>query len=139
MTKKGTRVKSSRFLFVVGIGRGPTAHPVWPDVHQPFEGEVDDDGSWVAWRLTGANHRELGRSARVFPDLATARLDALALHDRIPDAEALIVTVPNTGTWGWRLTVDEVAVATSSRGYARHRECAYNVGPRSHRQQPPRC
>jgi hypothetical protein len=120
-------VKSPRFLFVVGVGRGPEAHPVWPDVHQSFEGELDADGSWVAWRLTGANHRELGRSTRVFADLTTARMDAATLHSRIVEAEAYILTVPHTGTWGWRLRLDDLPVATSSRGYARHRECTYNV------------
>jgi hypothetical protein len=120
-------VKSPRFLFVVGVGRGAEAHPVWPDVHQPFAGELDRDGSWVAWRLTGANHRELGRSARVFADLTQARLDAVALHEGIAEVEAQILTVPHTGTWGWRLRIGDVPVATSSRGYARHRECTYNV------------
>lgn len=120
-------MKSPRFLFVLGVGRGPEAHPVWPDVHQAFEGELDPDGSWVAWRLTGANHRELGRSSRVFADLAAARADATALHERIADAQAQILTVPHTTTWGWRLHLDDVAVATSSRGYTRHRECTYNV------------
>jgi hypothetical protein len=120
-------VKSPRFLFVVGVGRGPEAHPVWPDVHQSFAGEVDADGSWVAWRLTGANHRELGRSSRVFADLVHARLDAVALHEHIDQAQANILTVPHTGTWGWRLRLGDLPVATSSRGYARHRECTYNV------------
>jgi hypothetical protein len=120
-------VKLPRFLFVVGVGRGPEAHPVWPDVYQPFEGETDADRSWVAWRLTGANHRELGRSSRVFVDLATAREDAVMLHERIDHVQAHILTVPHTSTWGWRLRLDDVPVATSSRGYARHRECTYNV------------
>ncbi len=120
-------MKSPRFLFVVGVGRGAEAHPVWPDVHQTFEGDVDPDGSWVAWRLTGANHRELGRSSRVFADLKLATEHAVTLHDRIEEAEVHILTVPHTGTWGWRLRLDDVAVATSSRGYARHRECTYNV------------
>jgi hypothetical protein len=120
-------VKSPRFLFVVGVGRGPEAHPVWPDVHQAFEGDLDADGSWVAWRLTGANHRELGRSSRVFADLKAARTDAVVLHERVAEAQANILTVPHTGTWGWRLRLDDLPVATSSRGYARHRECTYNV------------
>jgi hypothetical protein len=120
-------VKSPRFLFVVGVGRGPEAHPIWPDVHQAFEGELDAAGSWVAWRLTGANHRELGRSSRVFSDLTLARADAQTLHERIATTEAVILTLPHTGTWCWRLMLDDVAVATSSRGYLRHRECAYNV------------
>jgi hypothetical protein len=120
-------VKLPRFLFVVGIGRGAEAHPIWPDVYHPFEGDLDPDGSWVAWRLTGANHRELGRSSRVFADVIEARADALALRERIEESQAHILTVPHTATWGWLLHLDEVAIATSSRGYARRRECAYNV------------
>jgi hypothetical protein len=120
-------VKSPRFLTVVGVGRGPQAHPVWPDVHHPFQGELDADGSWVAWRLTSANHRELGRSARVFPSLALARNDWSVLRRRVAETQAVLLAVPHTGRWGWRLSLDEVPVATSSRGYARHRECTYNL------------
>jgi hypothetical protein len=120
-------MKTPRFLFVLGVGQGVAAHPVWPDLYQPFEGEVDADGSWFAWRLTGANHRELGRSSRVYPDLAAAQAAALHLRKRISESEVTIVTVPRTGMWGWRLRLDDLSVATSSRGYARHRECTYNV------------
>ncbi len=121
------RVKSPRYLFVLGVGEGAAAHPVWPDLHQPFEGEVDVDGSWFAWRLTGANHRELGRSCVVYPDLAAARRAAETLRNRVHEAEMTVLTVPRTGTWGWRLRLDGKPVATSSRGYARHRECTYNA------------
>jgi uncharacterized protein YegP (UPF0339 family) len=120
-------VKTPRYLFVLGVGQGVAAHPVWPDLYQPFEGDVDADGSWFAWRLTGANHRELGRSSRVYPDLVSARTATATLRERITEAEVSVVTVPRTGTWGWRLRLDGEVVATSSRGYARHRECTYNV------------
>lgn len=112
-----------RFLFVVGAGRGANAHPMWPGIHQDFEGDVDADGSWVSWRLTSANHRELGRSCRVFRDLEHAWHDVGRVLDRIDDAEATITPVPHAGTWGWRLSIDDAAVATSSRGYSRPREC----------------
>jgi hypothetical protein len=52
----------------------------------------------------------------------------MTMHNRVAEAQAHIVTIPNTGNWGWRLALDEIIVATSSRGYARHRECTYNVG-----------
>jgi hypothetical protein len=120
-------VKTPRYLFVLGVGEGAAAHPVWPDLHQRFVGEVDADGSWFAWRLTGANHRELGRSCRVFPDLMSARDAAASLRERVHEAELSVLTVPRTGTWGWRLRLDGTAIATSSRGYARHRECTYNA------------
>lgn len=120
-------MKSPRFLFVLGVGQGVAAHPVWPDLHQPFEGETDGDGSWFAWRLTGANHRELGRSSRVYPDLAGARDAVVLLQTRIQEADVAILNVPRTGTWGWRLRIDDHPLATSSRGYSRHRECTYNA------------
>jgi hypothetical protein len=122
-------VRSPRFLLVLGAGRGVKAHPIWPDVYQDFEGKVGPNGTWVAWRLTGANHRELGRSARVFPDPGSAWRDARDLHasSASSQAHAQIVTIPRTTQWSWRLMIDGVAVATSSRMFARHRECAYNV------------
>jgi hypothetical protein len=123
----GRRVKTPRFLFVLGFGEGVAAHPVWPDHHQPFEGEVDQDGSWFAWRLTGANHRELGRSSRVYPDLGSARDAVRWLQSGIERAAVAIVTVPRTSIWGWRLRIDDQPVATSCRGYARQRECNYNA------------
>ena len=120
-------MKSPRFLFVPGVGEGVAAHPVWPDLHQPFEGETDGDGSWFAWRLTGANHRELGRSSRVYPDLASARDAIVRLQAGIHAVDVAIVNPPCTGTWGWRLRVAGESVATSSRSYSRYRECAYNA------------
>jgi hypothetical protein len=77
----------------------------------------------VSWRLTSANHREVGRSCRVFPDLEHAWRDVGTVLERIDEAEAMILPVPHAGTWGWRLSIDDVAVATSSRGYSRPREC----------------
>jgi hypothetical protein len=112
---------------VLGVGEGAQAHPVWPDVYHRFAGVLSPDGSWVAWRLTGGNHRELGRSARVFPNVEQARDDALMLHERISEAEAVVSAVPHTTAWGWQLHVDDTSVATSSRGFARHRECVDNV------------
>jgi uncharacterized protein YegP (UPF0339 family) len=100
---------------------------MWPDAHQPFAGEVDADGSWFAWRLTSGNHRELGRSSRVFADLTTVTAAAALVSRQVDSAELEIVTVSSTGTWWWRLRLDGELVATSSRGYARHRECAYNA------------
>lgn len=120
-------MNTPRYLFVLGIGEGESARPMWPDLHQPFQGEADVDGSWYAWRLTGANHRELGRSCRVFADLRSARDAATTLRERVQDAEVTVLAVPRTGAWGWRLQLDGVAVATSSRSYARHRECIYNA------------
>lgn len=51
----------------------------------------------------------------------------MTLHNRVADAHAHIVTIPRAGTWRWQMTLDDVIVATSSRGYARQRECTYNV------------
>lgn len=96
-------------------------------MHRRFEGELGDDGSWVAWRLTGANHRELGRSPRVFPNLDRARHHAQLVHDRIDDAAAEIVSLPHPATWGWQLRLEGFPLVTSSRGYARYRDAAYSL------------
>ena len=81
-------MKSPRFLFVVGVGTRPRGAPdLARRPSEPSRVNVDADGSWVAWRLTGANHRELGRSSRVFADLTQARADAQTLHERIAAAQ----------------------------------------------------
>jgi hypothetical protein len=125
--ESGFLSKTPRYLCVLGVGEGAGAHPVWPDLHQPFEGEVDADGSWCAWRLIGANHWEVGRSSRVFPDFAGTCEDAATLRDRIHDAAIDVLTVPRARSWAWQLHVDGVAVATWSRAFARHRECTHNA------------
>jgi hypothetical protein len=119
-------MSSPRFHFVVGRGLGPAGRPPWPDRHRDFGGELDGDEGWTAWRLAGSNHRELGRSARVFAGLDSAQAAARQLQQVILGATVHISALPD-GSWAWRLSVGSDDVAASARGYARHRECLYNL------------
>jgi hypothetical protein len=82
----------------------------------------------VAWRLLGANNRELGRSPLWYPDLESCR-EAIRLLKRDIDgvtSAITAVTLPG-GAWSWRLAVSGRPVAVAGRPYLRHRECAYNL------------
>jgi hypothetical protein len=113
-----------RFLFVLGHQVRGRLAPSWPGCGRvELSGECD--GTWVAWRLAGGNHRELARSAAVFPSLAAAR-DAVGrlrggLHRAVASTEAV------RGLWAWQLLIDDVPVAVASRLYQRPRECGYNL------------
>jgi hypothetical protein len=100
---------------------------VWPDAFRPFVGELDSEGTWAAWRLTTDNHREVGRSPRVFRSLGQAEVHACLVRAGATLAELHFVTLPRTRLWVWQLGLDGIDIATSSRGFARYRECEYNA------------
>ena len=76
-------------------------------------------GSWYGWRLIGANNRELGRSALSFVSYQLARRAILQLKQGIGRLVHHSTTDPRTGRWGWRIDLEESAVAVSSRWYER--------------------
>jgi hypothetical protein len=75
--------------------------------------------------VCGANHRELGRSSSVHPDVASALRAIEHLQANIAHAVLSHVITTSAGIWAWRMTIDAAPVATSSRAYFRQRECAY--------------
>ena len=83
--------------------------------------EAGSDDGWSArsgiWRLLASNSRELGRSSSVYSSFAAARAHVLALQARVDRMVATTVTGPSSGTHGWVVTVDDVAVMTSGRWY----------------------
>ncbi|MER8041430.1 hypothetical protein [Streptomyces sp. NPDC094032] len=83
-----------------------------------------------AWRLVGANHRELGRSAQVFADPGECRAAVLRLRQRVGDARALLATADAAGGggWAWRLEIEGRPVAVAGRTYQRQRDCQFNLG-----------
>lgn len=123
----GGGVARPRFLYVTGTVRDGSPMPPWPDRHAPLRGEPSGDGTWVSWRLAGANNRELGRSARVHPDLGACRQDALDVTDQAPKASALISMSHESGLWTWRLDSEGRPIAVSGRGHQRRRECEYSL------------
>jgi hypothetical protein len=130
----------ARFQLVSGLPAPRPAVERWPaewsaavpeGLGWSFSRNVKDVGisatASVAWRLVGANNRELGRSSRTYADLA-ACLDALAfLREHINEADSLLANASDTGLWLWRLNIGEQWIAVSGRSYLRRRECQYNL------------
>lgn len=110
----------ARFLFVSGaVGQVP---PAWP-----LPADLRPGDAWFAWRLLGANNRELGRSACLFATLGSAQAAAREASLRAAAAHPTLVADAGTGSWSWRLLVDGRAVAAAARSYSRQRECHYNL------------
>ena len=82
----------------------------------------------VAWRLLGANNRELGRSPVWYADVESCRDAVRVLKREIASVTPAMTTagLPG-GAWSWRLAVSGKPVAMAGRPYHRQRECAYNL------------
>jgi hypothetical protein len=74
---------------------------------------------WYGWRLMGANNREMGRSARSFISYPQTRWAVRQLQKHADRLVRCSLVDPATGRWGWRLDLDNAAVAVSSRWYER--------------------
>jgi hypothetical protein len=120
-------VAHARFLFVTGRLIAGTPSPHWPVSGRAFSGAPGYDGSWVAWRVSGTNNRELGRSAEVFEDLVSCFESALYLQQNIERATAVVAADHGTGQWVWQLDLDGKAMAVAGRTYQRHRECRHSL------------
>ncbi|HEV2342956.1 MAG TPA: hypothetical protein VGS97_02580 [Actinocrinis sp.] len=113
-----------RFLFVCSNGAGTHARSVIvPNTLNPAQ-----KSEHVAWRLLGANNRELGRSPIWYPDVESCREAVRVLKREIGGVTPAIMSVPQPGgAWSWRLAVSGTPVAVAGRPYHRQRECAYNL------------
>jgi hypothetical protein len=120
----GAEVVEPRFLLVVGERLGTRLAPPWPGLGRSL---VSDDvpRSWTAWRLVGNNHRELARSAGVFPAVDGCLADIAELRTDV-DRGTVVVEALLRG-WTWRFTIGDRLVAVASRLYQRQRECEYSV------------
>lgn len=118
---------SAGLVLLSGGKSGRLSPARWPGRGYPLNGQVNADGSWVAWRLCSGNNRELGRSADVYPDGAACTAAFEVLQSRIAEAEATVVADNRADTWSWRLSLDGRLVAVASRGYLRQRECHYSL------------
>jgi hypothetical protein len=73
----------------------------------------------VTWRLLSGNNRDLGRAAAPAAD-AEACLAALDRLRAALASPAVVVSSPDgRSRWTWRISVDEVDAAVSSRVYQR--------------------
>lgn len=114
-----------RFLLVTGYRIG-TESPVGSLGFGAFEDVPSTDGSWVGWRLVGANNRELARSAGVWATTGGCLTSIAMLRERLDEVTALVAMDHTRGKWSWRLDLaDGHRVAVGSRGYQRRREAQY--------------
>jgi hypothetical protein len=117
-------VAGPRFLFVCSNEGGTRARSVTTLHAAPKFHHFDH----VAWRLLGANNRELGRSPIWYPDVESCREAVRALKREIGGLTSALMSVPQPGgAWSWRLAVSGTPVAVAGRPYHRQRECAYNL------------
>ena len=116
-----------RFLFVVGRHVRGVPTPPWPATARAALADRARTGGWVAWRLVGANHRELARSAKVFRNLSDAETAAHDLQARAPQVTSEVLTNSSNGLWWWSVSLDDAVVAVAAREYQRPRECVYNL------------
>ncbi len=72
----------------------------------------------VTWRLLSSNNRDLGRAATVFPDAVSCLLTVRRLQRLVDQVAALQVRAGRVA-WTWRVRLDGVEVALSSRTYQR--------------------
>jgi hypothetical protein len=114
-------------LLVTGKRVGGASTPRWPGGEGALVGETRPDGGWIAWRLAGANNRELGRSARVYPDLLACRESIMRLRADMSAAQSLVAMDYPSGLWRWQLDLAGATVAVSARSHRRERDCRYNL------------
>jgi hypothetical protein len=115
-------VAAVRLLFVVSGRAGVWSAPGL----EPEEREINLDG-WCAWRLVGANNREIARSAKTFPTFHECYQAARHVQQRLALAVTTVRHDDVLNLWAWRVQIDGAAVATSGRLYQRHRECQSNL------------
>lgn len=116
---------AARFMLVHGVFVNGVPIPEWPGPGGvSVRAAADLHATWTSWRLVGANHRELGRGAKVFADVETCATNVIGLIEHL---DAAVMTLSKTAShWTWHLTREGETVAVASRGYQRQHECEYN-------------
>jgi hypothetical protein len=121
----GGTVAAARFMIVQGVFVRDVPVPEWPGAGgATVRSDPRTQAGWTTWRLVGPNQRELGRSARVFPNVAACIADATTVTASL-DTAVMALSARMT-QWTWELTVGGELVAVASRLYQRQRECEYN-------------
>lgn len=113
-----------RLMFVVS-GRAGTWNA--PGLEPELAETTLNLDSWCAWRLMGANNREIARSARTFSTFHECYQTAREIQQAL---DGVVTTVRHDDThnlWAWRAKLEGVNIASSGRLYQRFRECQANV------------
>jgi len=108
-------VALARFTIFVVPARGRPGRPLRGD-------DVLGGDLKLSWRLLAANNRDVARSAEHFTDLA-ACLDGVRTLQANVASSVAVATRTGRADWSWRLRIDGVDVAVSSRTYQRRLQC----------------
>jgi hypothetical protein len=73
----------------------------------------------VTWRLLSGNNRDLGRAAESFPDAATCLAAIERLRTALASPAVSVSSPDGRSRWTWRIAVETVDSAVSSRVYQR--------------------
>ncbi|HEY4024272.1 MAG TPA: hypothetical protein VGM75_36690 [Pseudonocardiaceae bacterium] len=72
----------------------------------------------VIWRFMSGNNRNLGHAVRDFPDVDSCVAEVRELRHGVTAAACVIIRADERN-WAWRVRVDDVDYAESSRRYNR--------------------
>jgi hypothetical protein len=114
-----------RFLPVIGRRVDEVMVPTWPGGGRLLATD-SVPSSWIAWRLLGSNHRELARSAAVFPDVQACELHIRRVQEALSAGPVEVHTHPSDGLWTWVMSLPGEAGVVSSRQYQRQYECTHS-------------
>jgi len=78
----------------------------------------------ATWRLLSNNNRDLGRAATIFSDVDSCAA-AVERVRRLGEQAVAVSMRDGRADWTWRVHVDQVAVAVSSRHYHRRVQAEY--------------
>jgi hypothetical protein len=83
--------------------------------------------SWSAWRLLGANNRELARSFTTYPDADSCAAAIKYLQSAAGALVPAFLPSLRLGRWYWQTTVNGTPLAASARSFGLRRDCERNL------------
>jgi hypothetical protein len=108
-------VATARFTIYVAPSRDRPGRPL-------VRGERVVADARVGWRMLAANNREVARSASTYGDVASCIEAVRDLRGRV-SAGLAIASRSGRADWSWRIRIDGVDRAASSRTYQRRLQC----------------
>ena len=119
----GGSVGERRFVMVsASMGARISRPGEWATGRQP----VAATHCSSAWRLLGANNRELARSFTTYPDAGSCAAAIKYLQTASDRLVPAFLPGLRRGRWFWQTAVDDVPLAASARSFALRRDCEQN-------------
>ncbi len=81
----------------------------------------------ATWRLLSNNNRDLGRAASIFEDVDSCLVAVGHLRRNVGSSTPVSLRA-GRADWTWRVQVDQLPVAVSSRRYQRRVQAEYACG-----------